>query len=48
MWNGTAATLKPKPTISRPSARNRIGVGDIACAAIRLPMRSRRVLPVSP
>src|SRR4051795_8774887 len=34
MWNGTAATLKAKPTITRPSASDCIGVGDSACAAI--------------
>ncbi len=48
MWNGTAATLNEKPTMIRPSARKVIGVGAIACAAIRLPMRSSRVLPVRP
>src|SRR5512143_1325090 len=48
MWNGTAATLNANPTNSRPTASSCIGVGDIACAAIRLPTRSSRVLPVSP
>src|SRR5579885_1984214 len=48
MWNGTADTLNAKPTNSSPIARSCIGVGDIACAAIRLPMRSSRVLPVTP
>src|SRR5215212_9395407 len=38
MWNGTAATLNAKPTMSRPRAMYAIGVGDIDCAAIRLPM----------
>src|SRR6201986_694868 len=37
MWNGTAATLNAKPTNSRPTASHAIGVGDIACAASRLP-----------
>jgi hypothetical protein len=48
MWNGTAATLKANPTANRPTASNCIGVGAIACAAIRLPTRSSRVLPVKP
>src|SRR5215831_19301039 len=48
MWNGTAATLNAKPTITRPTASNCIGVGDPACAVIRLAIRSSRVLPVSP
>src|SRR4051812_32341158 len=48
MWNGTADTLNAKPTMTRPSASNCIAVGDAFCADIRLPMRSRRVLPVRP
>ena len=48
MWNGTADTLNAKPTSSRPTARNTMGVGAMPCAAMRLPMRSSRVLPVSP
>ena len=48
MWNGTADTLNAKPTSRKPTASSCIGVGAIACAAMRLPMRSRRVLPVSP
>ena len=48
MWNGTADTLNAKPTSSRPTASSCIGVGDADCAAIRLPTRSSRVLPVSP
>src|SRR5262249_11737801 len=48
LWDGTADTPKAKPTSSRPTASSCIGVGAIACAAMRLPTRSRRVLPVSP
>src|SRR5438034_9709271 len=48
MWNGTADTLNAKPTSSRPTASSCSGVGDMACAAIRLPTRSSGVLPVSP
>src|SRR5215469_11409167 len=48
MWNGTADTLNAKPTKSIPSASNCIGDGDNACAAITDPMRSSRVLPVTP
>src|SRR5256885_16148043 len=48
MWNGTAATLNAKPTMTRPSASSCIGVGAADCADIRLPIRSRRVLPVRP
>src|SRR5262245_21997043 len=28
MWNGTAATLNPKPTMTRPMASSCIAVGD--------------------
>src|ERR1043166_7219261 len=48
MWNGTAETLNAKPTSSSPSASQCIGEGDRAWAAITEPMRSRRVLPVTP
>src|ERR1700736_4280910 len=48
MWNGTADTLNAKPTSSSPTSMNCIGVGAIACADIRPPTRSSRVLPVSP
>src|SRR3954465_3961349 len=48
LWNGPAATLNAKPTSTRPTASSCIGVGDAACAEIRLPMRSSRVLPVRP
>src|ERR1700730_4643713 len=48
MWNGTADTLNPKPTSRNPTARSCIGVGALDWAAIRLPMRSRRVVPVRP
>ena len=34
MWNGTAATLNPKPTMSRPTASRIIGLPLIDCAAI--------------
>jgi hypothetical protein len=40
--------LEAEADEQQPSAMSCIGVGDIACAAIRLPMRSRRVLPVTP
>src|SRR5262245_24920090 len=36
MWNGTAATLNAKPTMTRPSASNCIGVGAEDCADMRL------------
>src|SRR4051812_36826112 len=48
IWKGTADTLNAKPTTSNPSASIVIGVGDSAWAAITEPMRSRRVLPVTP
>src|SRR5216117_2427538 len=48
MWNGTADTLNANPTSRRPAARSCMGVGAIACDDIRLPTRSRRVLPVNP
>src|SRR3954469_11259162 len=48
MWNGTADTLKANPTSTRPTASSCIGDGAIACAAMRLPIRSSRVLPVNP
>src|SRR5437764_8554333 len=43
MWKGTAATLNANPTISRPTARNCIGVGDVDCAASRRPICSSLV-----
>src|SRR6185295_12800490 len=48
MWNGTADTLNANPTRISPTARYCIGVGEVAWAAMRPPMRSSRVLPVSP
>src|SRR5512138_338797 len=48
MWNGTAETLNAKPTSSRPTATSCSGVGLSDCAASTLPMRSSRVLPVTP
>src|SRR5204862_7554266 len=48
MWNGTADTLNANPTSNNPRASHCIGVGASACAAITEPMRSRRVLPVTP
>ncbi len=48
MWNGTAETLNANPTSSRPSASQCIGDGMSACAAMTDPMRSSRVLPVTP
>src|SRR5216110_3483251 len=48
MWNGTADTLNANPTRISPTARNCIGVGEVAWDAMRPPMRSSRVLPVSP
>ena len=47
MWNGTAETLKANPTSSRPSANSIIGLTFMPSAAIQVPMRSRRVEPVS-
>src|SRR5205809_8139349 len=48
MWNGTADTLNANPTSSSPIASSCIGADDLACAAIRPPTRSSRVLPVRP
>src|SRR6476620_1841905 len=48
MWNGTADTLKAKPTSSRPTASSWIAVGATVWEANRLPTRSSRVLPVRP
>src|SRR3954464_15413036 len=48
MWNGTAATLKAKPTITRPTASICIGVGDAPVPDIRPAIRSSLVLPVRP
>src|SRR5689334_7056022 len=48
MWNGTAETLNANPTSSRPSASQCIGDGVSACAAMAWPIRSSRVLPVTP
>src|SRR5580765_5745897 len=44
MWNGTADTLKQKPTASRPTARSAIGLGpDPDRPAIAAPTTSSRV-----
>src|SRR6476619_4085977 len=48
LWNGTADTLKAKPTSSRPTASSWIAVGATVWEANRLPTRSSRVLPVRP
>ncbi len=48
MWNGTAAILKAKPTMSRPTAMSSIGLPDIDCAAMAAPAGSRWVVPVTP
>ena len=47
MWNGTAETLNAKPTSSSPSANSIIGLTFMPSAAIHVPIRSRRVEPVS-
>ena len=47
MWNGTAEILNAKPTSSMPTANSIIGVTCMPSAAIQVPIRSRRVEPVS-
>jgi len=48
MWNGTAATLNEKPTRRNAIEASWSGVVVTDWVAIRLAMRSKRVLPVSP
>jgi hypothetical protein len=46
MWNGTAETLKAKPTMSRPVASSASGPGAVAdCAASAMSIWSSRVEP---
>ena len=46
MWNGTAATLKPKPISSRPSPSE--AINDMGFPASCAPMSDRLVVPVTP
>src|ERR1700730_18434324 len=48
IWNGTAEILNANPTSTRPTDSNSIGVALPPWAARRLPIRSSRVLPVTP
>ncbi len=46
MWNGTAATLNPKPISRRPRPRAAMSGSDFP--ASWAPMRLRLVVPVAP
>ena len=48
MWNGTAAILNAKPTISRPVPSRIIGLSLIDFAAISPDSASMFVVPVTP
>ena len=48
MWNGTLATLKPKPTTSSPVPSTARVAESGESAASERAIRSREVLPVTP